>query len=101
MTCGNVKTLQDLADFLDGTGFLAHLDACRVQALLHINRALIPQHAAPRIYWEANGCYFMLEFDTTANDILYGHLPVDTSNIPEQEIPDLPSWEYVSVKSIF
>lgn len=98
--CGKVQTVEDLANFLDGTRFFANLDSERIRALLEINRCLAPYYACPSIYWECDGAYFMIEFKAGTGDMYYGYLPDIETNLTEQEIADSSSWEYMSIKSM-
>jgi hypothetical protein len=101
-----LETVYDLAHFLDQTGVLAFLDRIKIDALLEINKVIIPKSARPRIYYEVLGRYFMLEFQPDQNDILFGRLPISANLISawsefEDSIPELGMWEYISIKSMY
>lgn len=101
MACGRVTTLAELAMFLDDSGFLGNLDYVRLSALLEINRHTVPgTRGRPRIYWEYQGWYYALEFAPGEDDMAFGYMPSDCPGIPEHDIPDLPMWQYRSIKSM-
>lgn len=99
MGCELVNTIEDLALFLDGTRWLAHLDHNRIRALLEINRWMYPSALRPCIYWEADGNYFSLEFQPDNGEVFYGYLPY-SADIQEQDVPEASSWVYISIKSM-
>jgi hypothetical protein len=109
-TCDLVRTVEDLALFLDQSDVLTYLDTPRVNALLEINRCLVPAYPTqkPRIYFDADGCYKMLEFHPGQDYIMYGYLPDircewfdhHTQLEFEDSLPDLLSWIIVPLKSM-
>lgn len=105
-----VETVEDLAVFLDQCDVLAYLDTPRVMALLEINRCLIPvePNQRPRIYYESDGTYHMLEFHPGKSNMMRGYLPdvhhdcfdVYTYTEFELMVPELHTWVVVPLKSV-
>jgi hypothetical protein len=108
--CDLVRTIEDLSIFLDQSDILTYLDSPRVNALLEINKHLVPDcpEQTPRIYFDADGIYTMLEFHPGQDFMMYGYLPEIrrewfdqyTQAEFEHSLPDMNRWIIVPLKSM-
>lgn len=90
MECGTVKTLHDLAVFLDDTTVLDYMDTPVIEAILEINRNLYDCVDVPIVYYYTEQDHALMFFPRS-NEVYLGVLDGD---------PEVATWTYVSIKSM-